>query len=344
MSKLATGLDRVQQQRWRTLHHGAWRRACIGFAVLAISGSVHFAMAQEFPARTVRVIVPVSPGGGSDLFGRVIARKLTESWGQQVVVENRPGAGAVIGTELVARAAPDGYTLLVVASTHSINPSFYRKLPYDPVKDFAAVSLVGETPNVLVAHPSLPVRSAAQLIALARKRPGELAFGSAGVGQTTHLAAELFKSMAKINVVHVPYKGSGAAEIELAGGHVHFIIDSMPAAMPNIRSGRTLALATAGARRSPTLPDVPTVAESGLPGYKFGVWLGILAPAGTPQPVVARINKELVRVMALPDVKEVLFGQGAESRTSSPQEFSDYIRTQIDLFAKIVKDAGIKPE
>lgn len=305
---------------------------------------MHAACAQEYPSKTVRIIVPVTPGGGSDLFARVIARKLTESWGQSVVVENRPGGGAIIGTEAVARAAPDGYTLLLIASTHAINPSFYRKLPYHPVKDFALVGLVGETPNILVVHPSLPVRTPAQLIALAKRRPGDLLFGSAGVGQTTHLAGELFKSMAKINVVHVPYKGSGAAEIELAGGHVHYILDSMPAAMPNVKSGKTLALATAGAKRSPTLPDVPTIAESGLPGYEFATWLGIVAPAGTPPAIVTKLNGELVRVMAQKDVGEVLFSQGAEPRTNTPQQFLAFMNDQIALFAKIVVDAGIKPE
>ena len=315
---------------------------CLIFPALQLA-SWGFACAQDYPGKPVRLIVPVSPGGGSDLFARVVARKLSEGWGQ-VVVENRPGAGAIIGSELVARAAPDGYTLLLIASTHAINPSVYRKLPYDPIRDFAAVAQLGYTPNIVVVHPSLPVTSVAQLIALARKRPGELTFGSAGVGQTTHLAGELFKSMANINVVHVPYKGSGAAEIDLAGGHVHYIVDSMPAAMPNVRSGKARALATSGSKRSASLPEVPTVAESGLPGYEFTTWLGILAPAGTPHTVIAKLNGEIVRVMALPDVREVLFGQGAESRTSSPDEFTKFIKSQIDLFAKIVAQAGIKPE
>jgi len=313
-------------------------------SVLPLQGGFHLASAQEYPARTVRIIVPVSPGGGSDLFARVIAKKLTETWGQPAVVENRPGGGAIIGSEFVARSAPDGYTLLLVASTHAINPSFYKKLPYDPIKDFSLVGLVGETPNILVVHPSLPVRTATDLIALAKKRPGELSFGSAGVGQITHLAGELFKSMAKINVVHVPYKGSGAAEIDLAGGHVHYIIDSMPAAMPNVKSGKTRAVAVAGTRRSPSLPEVPTVSESGLPGYEMSVWLGIVAPAGTPPAVVSRLNSELVKVMAARDVGEVLFSQGAEPRTNTPQEFAAFMKSQIDLFAKIVADAGIKPE
>jgi len=311
---------------------------------LPLAGGTRLAQAQDYPARAVRIVVPVTPGGGSDLFARVIARKLGESWGQSVIVENRPGGGAIIGSEYVARSAPDGYTLLLIASTHAINPSFYKKLPYDPIKDFAPVSLVGETPNILVVHPSLPVRTAADLIALAKKRPGELLFGSAGVGQTTHLAGELFKSMARINVVHVPYKGSGAAEIDLAGGHVHYILDSMPAAMPNVRAGKTRALASAGAKRSPTLPEVPTIAESGLPGYEFATWLGIVAPAATPPAVVSKLNSELARVMAQHDVKEVLFTQGAEPRTNTPQQFLAFMTAQIELFARIVAEAGIKPE
>jgi len=313
------------------------------FLLLAAVGAG--ASAQDFPRKTVRLVVPVSPGGGSDLFGRIIGKKLTESWGQSAVVENRPGGGAIIGTEYVARSAPDGYTLLVVASTHSINPSFYKKLPYDPVKDFSPVGLVGFFPNVIVVHPSVPVRNVKELIALARKRPGELTFGSAGVGQTTHLAGELFKSMAKINVVHIPYKGSGAAEIELAGGHVHYIVDSIPAAMGNIKSGRTRVIATAGKQRSPSLPDVPTVAESGLPDYEFTTWLGILAPAGTPAPVVSKIHGELGRVMNARDVRDLIAVQGAEPLTSrTPEEFGEYVRSQIGVYAKIIAMAGIKPE
>ena len=300
--------------------------------------------AQEYPTRPIRMVVQSPTGGGADLFARIIGRKLTEGWGQQVVIDNRPGAGGIVGTEFAARAAPDGYTLLLVPSTHAISPSFYKKLPYDPVKDFAAVGQVATSANAVVVHPSLPVRNVAQLIALAKKRPGELTFGSAGVGQTTHLSGELFKSMAKIEVVHVPYKGSGPAEIDLAGGHLQYMVDSMPAALPNIRSGKTRVLATTGAARAQVLPNVPTVSESGLPGYEFATWWGVAAPAGTPSSVIGKLNREIARIMALPDVEEIVRAQGAQSKTTTPQEFADYIKANIALYARIVAAAGIKPE
>lgn len=313
-------------------------------STVSLMSGTNVTCAQEYPGKPIRMVVQSPPGGGADLFARLVGKQLTESWGQLVVVENRPGAGGILGTEFAARAAPDGYTLLLVPSTHAINPSFYQKLPYDPVKDFSAIGLIATSPNIVVVHPSLPVRSVVQLMALAKKRPGELAFGSAGIGQTSHLSGELFKSMAKISVVHVPYKGSGPAEIDLAGGHLQFMVDTMPAALPNVRSGRTRALAVTGKTRTPIMPDLPTVAESGLPGYEFVSWWGIAAPAGTPQSIISKFNQEIVRIMARPDIKELVLTQGAESRTSSPQEFSDYVRMQIDFFAKIIKEAKIKPE
>jgi tripartite-type tricarboxylate transporter receptor subunit TctC len=303
-----------------------------------------YARAQDYPVKPIRVVVQSPPGGGADLFARVIAKHLGEAWSQVIIVDNRPGAGGIVGTEIVARAPPDGYTLLLVPSTHSISPSFYKKLPYDPIRDFAAVGQIAVSPNVVVVHPSLPVRSVAQLIALAKKRPGELSYGSAGVGQTTHLSGELFRSMANINVVHVPYKGSGPAEIDLAGGQLQFMVDSMPAALPNLKAQRTIALATTGRNRTPVLPAAPTVAESGLPGYEFNTWWGVAAPAGTPRPIIAKINAEIGRIMSRSDVKELVLTQGAEAHTSSPQEFSDFLNSQIDFFARIVANAGIKPE
>jgi tripartite-type tricarboxylate transporter receptor subunit TctC len=313
-------------------------------SLLALAAQPHAAVAQDYPVKAVRVVVQSPPGGGADLFARLIGRKLSESWGQTIIIDNRPGAGGNLGTEIVARAAPDGYTLLLVPSTHAISPSFYRKLPFDPIKDFAAIGFIATSVNVVVVHPSMPVRSVAQLIALGRRRAGELTFGSAGVGQTSHLSGELFKSMAKIDVVHVPYKGSGPAEIDLAGGHLHFMVDTMPAALPNVRSGKTRALATTGSTRARVLPDVPTVAESGLPGYEFVSWWGVSAPAGTAPFIVSKLNREIIRIMALPDVEEVVLTQGAEPRTSTPQEFAEHIRAQIDFFARIVAAAGIKPE
>ena len=228
--------------------------------------------------------------------------------------------------------------------THAINPGLYAKLPYDPIKDFTAIGLIATSPNTFVVHPSLPARSVRELIALARSRPGELTFASAGVGSTTHLAGEYFRSMAKIKTLHVPYKGSSQAEIDLATGQVQYMIDSTPAALPNIKAGRTRALATTGAKRFPALPDVPTVAESGLPEYESVSWWGILAPAGTPQSVVDRLNNEINRIMSVPEVKKLVLAQGAESWTSTPQEFLDYIKRETALYTRIIKDAGIKIE
>jgi tripartite-type tricarboxylate transporter receptor subunit TctC len=305
---------------------------------------INAAQAQDYPTRAIRVVVPYSAGGGTDIFARILGKKLSERLGQQFVIDNRVGGGGIIGTEVVAQAPRDGYTLLMLANTHALYPSFYKKLPFDPVKSFDAVTLVATGPNVLVVHPSLPVSTVGQLVALARRRPAELTFGSAGIGSTTHLAGELFKSMAKINVVHVPYKGSGQAEIDLAGGHVQYIIDSLPAALPNVKSGRTRAIATTDRKRAPALPNVPTISESGLPDYELVTWWGIIVPAGTPQAVISKLNKEIVEAMVLTDVKELLASQGAEARTSSPQEFMEYIKSQIEFYRKIVASAGITPE
>jgi len=314
------------------------------FAASFSIACVNVVQAQVYPAKSIRMVVPYAVGGGTDIFARVISKKLSERWEQQVVVDNRAGAGGVVGTDIVAQAPRDGYTVLMLANTHALYPGFYKKLPFDPVKSFDAVALVAIGPNVLVVHPSLPVHTVIQLIALARRRPGELTFGSAGVGSTTQLAGELFKSMAKINVVHVPYKGSGQAEIDLAGGHVQYMIDSLPAALPNVRAGRTRAIATTDSKRAPALPNVPTIAESGLPNYELITWWGIVVPVGTPQSVISKFNKEIVQIMALTDVKELLASQGAESRTSSPETFADYIKTQIGFYGKIIASAGIKPE
>jgi len=315
--------------------------AAMAAAVLVSAGT---AAAQEYPARTIRVVVGYSPGGGSDVISRVLAKKLTESWGQSVVVDNRPGAGGILGTEIVARAAPDGYTIGTIPSTHAINPSLFKKLPYDPVKDFTFINMMATSPNLLSTHPSLPVRTAKELIDLAKRRPGDLTFASAGVGTTTHLAGEYFRRMAKIEAVHVPYKGSGQAQIDLAGGQVHYMVDSLPAGLPNARGGKTRPLATTGKKRFPSLPDVPTVMESGLPGYESISWWGIIGPANMPPAVTAKLQKEIARVMALPDVKELLLQQGAESWTIGPKEFLDVLRAETDLYARIVREAGIKVE
>jgi tripartite-type tricarboxylate transporter receptor subunit TctC len=313
---------------------------CLALPAWAVSA----ADAQSYPVKPIRLIVGYSPGGGTDVLSRVLAKYLGEAFKQTVIVDNRAGAGGILATELVAKAPPDGYTLLTTPSTHSINPGLYAKLPYDPIKDFTAIGLIATSPNTLVVHPSMPARSVRELIALARQRPGELSFASAGVGSTTHLAGEYFRSMAKIKTVHVPYKGSGQAELDLATGQVQYMIDSTPAALPNIKAGRTRAIATTGAKRFSMLPDLPTVAESGLPQYESVSWWGILAPAGVPPALVERLNLEMNRVMNLPEVKKLVLAQGAESLTGTPQAFLDYIKQETALYTHIIRDAGIKVE
>jgi tripartite-type tricarboxylate transporter receptor subunit TctC len=335
----------MQIGEWRNMRAAAKRQLlqrCVGSVILAaIAGG---ACAQEYPVRAVRIVVGYSPGGGSDVISRVLARKLSESFGQSVVVDNRPGAGGILGTEIVARAAPDGHVLGTIPSTHAINPSLFRKLPYDPVKDFTFINMMATSPNIVAVHPSLPVRSVKELIDLARRRPGELSFGSAGVGTTTHLAGEYFRSLAKISAVHIPYKGSGQAQIDLAGGQVQYIVDSLPAGLPNVRGGKTRALATTGKKRFAALPEVPTVMESGLSGYESISWWGLIGPAGLPSAVAAKLQREIVRVMNLPDVKDLLLTQGAEAWTIGPQEFLELQRSETDLYARIIREAGIKVE
>jgi tripartite-type tricarboxylate transporter receptor subunit TctC len=297
-------------------------------------------LAQSYPAKTLRIIVPYTAGGGTDLLGRTLARRLSEAWGQQVLVENRPGGGGNIGTDAMAKAAPDGYTLGVVASSHAIAPSLYRQLPFDIVKDFSFVSLVATGPNIVVCHPSVPVASVQSLIALAKRRPGELTFASAGVGSTTHLAGEYFKSVAGIDTLHVPYKGSSQAQIDLVGGQVSYMVDSLLSALPKVQAGRIRALATTGGKRFPALPQVPTVLEAGLP-YESISWWGVVGPAGVPAAVVERLHAEIVRIMALPEVRQVVASQGAETTTSTPQQFAEHVRKEAALYAKIVRAAGI---
>lgn len=301
------------------------------------------AYAQDYPSRPVRIVVGYTPGGGTDLLGRIVAKKLGELWSQQVIVDNRPGAGGNIATELVAKAPPDGYTLLVAPSTHAIAPNLYSKLPFDTLKDFTFITLVAAGPNILVVHPSVPATTVKELIALAKRRPGELTFASAGIGATTHLAGEYFKSVAGIDVLHIPYKGSSQAQIDLVGGQVSFMVDSMPSALPKVQANKIRALATTGKKRFPALPDVPTVLESGLP-YESISWWGVVGPAHMPQPIVNKLLAEITRIMALPDVKELVATQGAEATTDTPQQFLDYVKQETALYGKIIKAANIRIE
>lgn len=315
--------------------------AC-ALAALALSSA---ALGQAYPTRPIRMIVAYPPGGGTDIVGRVVAQKLAEALGQAVVVENRGGASGNIGTELAARAAPDGYTVLMGnVAPNAINVSLFKNLPYDPVADFAPVTLVASTPNILVVHPSTPARTVKEVIALAGAKPGTLNFASAGVGSSSHLAGELFRILAGAEIVHVPYKGAGPAMVDVLSGRVQLYFATMPAAMPHVKSGKLAAVAVTSARRSPALPDVPTIAESGVAGYEASTWYGLLAPAHTPGAAVARLHQATVKILADAALREKLAGQGFEPIGDSPGEFGAYIKSEIAKWAKVVRDAGIRPE
>jgi tripartite-type tricarboxylate transporter receptor subunit TctC len=312
----------------------------------AIGALAYFpAYAQApYPAKPVRLVVPSAPGGGTDITARVMAPKLGEYLGQQVVVENRAGAGTMIGGELVARAAPDGYTLLMGISTLAINPAMYKKVPYDALKDFAPISQAVSLPNILVVHPSLPAKTVKELIAFSRARPGQIQFASAGVGTNPHLAAELFLSMAGLKMLHIPYKGSGAGIIDVIAGHVSVMTPSILTGLPHAKAGRLRALGVTSARRAGGAPDIPTIAEAGVPGYEAVQWFGILAPAGTPRAIVDRVHRDAVRVLQNPETKERLIADGADPVGSTPEQFAAFIRAETAKWAKVVKAIGIKPE
>ena len=303
------------------------------------------ATAQTYPAKPVRMMVPFPAGGGSDTMGRIVGNKLSERLGQQIVVENRPGAAGSIGADIVARAPADGYTLLLGSTSELVQyPNVNPKIPYDPVRDFAPITLVGTIPLVLVVHPSLPVRNVKDLVALAKGRPGEINFGSAGQGATTHLAVELFILLSKVKLTHVPYKGSPQAVADLVAGNVQLGIPTMPAALPFIKSGRVKVLAVSTAKRAANLPDVPTLAEAGVKGYEATLWTGILAPTGTPAPIIDRLNGEIAKVLALKDVQEALARQGAEAQSGTPAQFSAFIKSDYAKWARVVKESGIRIE
>ena len=290
------------------------------------------------------MIVPSSAGGGSDIVARIVAPKLAERLGQQVVVENRAGAGTMIGSEVVAKAAPDGYTLLMGLSTLATNPAVYRKVPYNALTDLAPITMVLAAPNILVVHPSLPVRSVKELIWFAQARPGELNFASAGTGTNPHLSMELFLSMAKLRMVHIPYKGSAPAMIDLLGGQVATMTATMLTGIPHVRSGRLRALGVTGAHRSSIAQELPTVAEAGVPGYEAVQWYGMLAPAQTPKEIITRLHRELIAVLQMPEVKERFAADGGDPAGNTPEAFGRYIRSETEKWARVVKAAGIKPE
>ena len=318
--------------------------AALSSVLVSSPALVRAADAQNYPSKPVRVIAPSSPGSGVDIVSRLVAQKLGANLGQQVVVENRAGAGGNLGAEIAAKAAPDGYTLFMATPSHAINPALYRKLNYDSIRDFAPIGLVMTGQYVLVAHPSLPAKSVKELIALARAHPGQLNYASAGNGNATHLAGELLKSLARIDIVHVAYKGSGPALVDLISGQVHFMFPNLVNSLPHIAAGRLRALAVTGAKRAMAAPHIPTLIEAGVPGYTVMSWYGLLAPAGTPQAVVGRLNSELVKVLRSPDVKERLAGQGADPAGGSPEEFSAFLKEEIAKWGKVVRKAGISAD
>ena len=314
-------------------------------AAVMIAGLPAAAHAQTYPTKSIRLIVPFPPGGSTDLMGRVLGAKLGETFGQQVIVENRPGASGMIGNELVARAAPDGYMLTMgTIGAMSVNVSLFKSVPHDSTRDFAPITLTGNVENLLVVHPSVPVRNVKELIALAASKPGNLIFASSGIGNAPHLAGELFNQLAKVKMVHLPYKGGGPAMIDLVAGQVSLSFASMPSSLPFAKSGKLRAIAVGGARRSPAAPDIPTVAENGLPGFEVTDWQGLLAPAKTPAAGVERLNRETLRILNERETKDRLAAAGLQVVTSTPAQFAEFIRSEIDKWGKVIRSAGIKPE
>ena len=315
------------------------RRTALALAFLAVATSAP----AQYPTKPIKLIVPFPPAGSTDLSARAVAGKLGERLGQPVIIENKPGAGGNIGTDVVAKAPPDGYTLLVgTVGTHAINPSLYSKMPYDHIKDFVPVILLSSTPNVLVVYPGLPVNSVADVIKLAKAKPGELNFASSGSGTSIHLSGELFKSMAGLQMTHIPYKGSGPMQIDLISGQVNMSFDNLSAAMAQIKGGKLKALAVTGKQRSPMLPDVPTVAESGLPGYEAISWNGVFAPAGTPKEIVDKLAREIDAILKTPETRKFFAEQGGEVGGGTPDQLAAFVRAETAKWSKVVKESGAK--
>jgi len=314
-------------------------------AALAASLAATAVLAQVYPGKPIRLIVPFAAGGGNDNVARLVGKRLADSLGQPAVIDNRPGAGGVVGAELAAKSAPDGYTLFLGGvGSHAINPNLHAKLPYDPIKDFAPVSLLAQAPLVLVVHPSVPVHDVAEFIAYARAHPGRLNFASNGNGSSSQLAAVMFASMAGVDMVHVPYKGLAPALTDLLAGEVQLMFSSVVAILPHIKAGKLRAIAVTGAKRLASMPELPTIAESGLPGYEASSWYGILAPAGTPRDIVVRLNAELAKALEQPEVRNSLLAEGAEPAGGSPERFAAHIRAEMERLGKIIRDAKIRLE
>ena len=314
-------------------------------AIIVASGWLAPAAAQQpYPVKPIRIISPFAPGGGNDVLCRTVAPKLAENLKQQVLVENRPGANGIIGTETAARSAPDGYTIILIPSGHAVNATLYRKLPYDSIRDFTPITLVGSSPLVLAVHPSVPAKNVKELAALAKVRPGQFTYGSAGVGSSGHLAGALFETMTGTKLVHIPYKGMGLAVSDLIGGQVTLTFGTSLSVVPHVRSGKLRALATTGAQRSPALPDLPTVAESGIPGYEASLWYAFVGPARLPPEIVHRLNSEIVAVLGLPEVRERLANQGVDVRSSTPEALGRLLASDLERWAGVVQRAGVRVE
>jgi len=317
------------------------RRWCIALLIAAVTGN---AGAQAFPAKPVRVIVPFSPGGPADFQVRLLAPRLTEAWGQQIIVDNRGGANGIIAFELGAKADPDGHTLILITAGFTINATLYPKLPYDSRRDFAGVTQLASGPGIVVVHPSLPARSVKELVALAKSRPGQIIYMSAGVGAPSHLAVELLKTMTGINMIHVPYKGIAPGIVDLLAGQVQVSIPTILAGLTHAKAGRLRALATTGANRAPAAPDLPTMPQAGFPGYEAANWFGMVVPAKTPPAIITRLNQDFARALNTPDVREKMLTQGMEPVSKTSEAFSKYIQSEITKWAGVVKTSGAKPE
>lgn len=313
-------------------------------SLLTVPGAVAPGVrAAEYPLRPIRVIVPFPAGGNADILARIMAQKMSEAWKQTVVVDNRAGAAGIIGAEAVAKSAPDGYTLLMgTTGTQTTNPAVYSKLPYDSLRDFAPVSNFADSPFLLVTHPSLPVRTVKEVIALAKARPGQLHYASFGPGSSAHLVGEMLRSTARIEIVHVAYKGGPPALADLVGGHIEMMFNLLPIVVPHVKSGRLRAIAVTASKRAPALPDVPTFAEAGIPDFEAGSWYGVLAPAGTPKEIIARLSSEISRILSLADVRQRLAAEGAEPIGNTPEQFAEQIRRDLARWAKIARDARVR--
>jgi tripartite-type tricarboxylate transporter receptor subunit TctC len=316
--------------------------------ILALVGApwvaTDVANAQAYPSKPIRFIIPYAVGGGTDILGRIVAQRLTERLGQQVLVDNRPGGGSILGSGILAQSNPDGYTMMTANIAHGANPYLHKTLPYDTVKDFVPVTLMAVLPSVLAIHPSVPARSVSEFIAYARANPGKLSYGTAGVGSANHLTMELFKITTKTDIVHVAYKGGGPAMQDLLGGQVKAMFITVPPVLPQVKAGKLLAIGISSIKRSTALPDVPTVAEAGVPGFEVYEWQGVVVPKGTPRAIVQKLNTEIVAVLALPDVRERISGLGAIVVGGTPEEFGEHIRKELVLWQRVIRDAGIRAD